>query len=152
MGAQVAPSRDTAREMSQENVELARRSFETFNRGGVDAVFDEGLWSPEVIWDLTAAGIPGLGIYRGREEVKSFFEDDWFKVFPFDAWHVQLDEVTDQGDRVIGICRQRGHGAASGVETDLMFVQVATIRNGQFVRIDNYRDREEALKAAGQQE
>jgi ketosteroid isomerase-like protein len=137
--------------MSQENQELVRRSFETFNRGGVDAVILEGLWSPEVVWDFTAAGVPGVGIYRGQEEVKSFFEDDWFKVFPFIDWEVQVDEVIDLGDRVIGVCRQRGHGAASGAETGLTFAQVATIRDGQFVRIDNYLDREEALKAAGLQ-
>ena len=138
--------------MSQENVELARRSFETFNRGGVDAVVAEGLWSPEIVWDVTAAGIPGLGIYRGQEEVQSFFDEDWFKVFPFSEWEVQIDEVIDLGDRVISICRQRGHGAASGAETDLTFVQVATIRDGQFVRIDNYLNRAEALEAAGLQE
>ena len=138
--------------MSDENMELARRSFEAFNRGGVDAVIVEGLWSPEIVWDVTAAGIPGLGIYRGEEEVKSFFEDDWFKVFPFSEWEAQVDEVIDLGDRVISICRQRGHGVASGVETDRTFVQVATIRDGQFVRIDNYLSREEALAAAGIQE
>lgn len=103
-------------------------------------------------WDVTAAGIPGVGIYRGREEVKSFFEEDWFKVFPFSEWEVQVDDVIDRGDRVISICRQRGHGASSGAETDLTFVQVATIRDGQFVRIDNYLDLGEALEAAGLQE
>jgi ketosteroid isomerase-like protein len=134
--------------MSSENAELARRSFEAFNRGGVDAVVGEGLWSPEIVWDVTAAGIPGLGIYRGHEEVKSFFEEDWFKVFPFSEWEAQVDDLVDLGDRVISICRQRAHGAGSGAETDRAFAQVATIRDGQFVRIDNYLNREAALEAA----
>lgn len=134
--------------MSQENVELVRRSFEIFNRGGVDAVFSAGVWSPEIVWDATATGIPGFGIYCGREEVRSFFEDEWFRAFPVDEWEVEVDEVIDRGDRVITICRQRGHGAASGVATQRGFVQVATIRDRQFIRIENYLDRAAALEAA----
>ena len=41
--------------------------------------------------------IPGLGVYRGHDEIKSFFEDDWFKAFPFDEWEVEVDEVIDHG-------------------------------------------------------
>jgi hypothetical protein len=32
-----------------------------------------------------------LGAYRGHEEVKRFFEDDWFNAFPFEEWEVELD-------------------------------------------------------------
>jgi len=81
--------------MSQENVELVRRGYTAFNRSGVDAVIDERIWSPEIVWDTTPTGTPGLGVYRGHEEVKSFFEHDWFKAFPFDEWEVEVDEVID---------------------------------------------------------
>src|SRR5436190_956968 len=117
-------SRDTASAMSQENEELVRRSFETFNRGGVDAVVREGLWSRDIVWDATATGVPGLGIYRGHAEVRSFFENDWFRAFPADEFDVEVAEVIDQGDQVISICRQRGRGAASGAATEQVFAQV----------------------------
>src|SRR5204862_5460767 len=110
IGRDSKPPRDTARAMSQENVELVRRAFEAFNRGGVDACVSEGIWSPEVVWDVTPSGIPGLGTYRGHDEVKAFFEDDWFKAFPFEEWEVELEEVIDAGDRVIGMSRQHGRG------------------------------------------
>jgi ketosteroid isomerase-like protein len=135
--------------MSQENVEVVRRAFETFNRGGVDACISEGLWSPEVVWDVTPSGIPGLGTYRGLEEVKRFFEDEWFSAFPFEEWEIKLEEVIDAGDRVVGMSRQHGRGASSGVAAELELAQVATLRDGQVVRIDNYLDRAKALKAAG---
>ena len=135
--------------MSQENVELIRRAYKAFNRGGVDAVIDEGIWSPEIVWDATPSGIPGLGVYRGHEEVKSFFKDDWFQAFPFEDWELEVDELIDHGDQVIGICRQRGRGAASGAGTELVLAQVATVRDGQAVRIDNYLDRAKALEAVG---
>ena len=138
--------------MSEENVELVRRAFEAFNRGGVDACVSEGIWSPEVVWDVTPSGIPGLGTYRGHEEVKAFFEDDWFKAFPFEEWEVELEEVIDAGDRVIGMSRQHGRGASSGAVAELELAQVATVRNGQIVRVDNYLDREKALEAAGLRE
>ena len=69
--------------MSQENVEIVRRAFETFNRGGPEAVISEGFWSPELVWDFPGAAFPGLGVYRGYDEVRSFFADDWFQAFRF---------------------------------------------------------------------
>jgi hypothetical protein len=45
--------------MSGENVELVRRAYEAFNRGGVDACVSEGFWSREIVWDATPSGIPG---------------------------------------------------------------------------------------------
>ena len=138
--------------MSQENVEAVRRLYEAFNRGGVDAAISEGVWSPELVWDATPTGIPGLGVYRGHEEVKSFFENDWFKAFPFEDWEVEVDELIDLGDQVISMCRQRGRGATSGASTELFLAQVGTWRDGQCVRVDNYLDREKALEAAGLRE
>ena len=135
--------------MSQENVELNRHAYELFNEGGPGAVISAGIWSPEIVWDATPSGIPGLGVYRGHDEVRSFFEDDWFKAFPFDEWEVEVDGLIDQGDQVISVCRQRGRGASSGAVAELELVQVATLRDGQVVRIDNYLDRAKALEAAG---
>ena len=138
--------------MSEENVELVRRAFDVFNRGGVDACVSEGVWSPEIVWDVTPSGIPGLGAYRGHLEVKRFFEDDWFSAFPFEEWEVELEEVIDAGDRMISMSRQHGRGASSGAVAELELAQVATVRDGQIVRIDNYLDREKALEAVGLQD
>ena len=135
--------------MSQENVEVVRRAFEAFNRGGVDACVNEGLWSPEIVWDVTPSGVPGLGAYRGHEEVKRFLDDDWFSAFPFEEWEVKLEDVIDAGDQVISMSRQHGRGASSGALAELELAQVVTLRDGQVVRVDNYVDREKALEAAG---
>jgi hypothetical protein len=66
--------------MSRENVEVVRRAFEAFNRG-VEALISSGLLSPEYVWDASPSGIPGLGVYRGYDEVRSALEDNWFKAF-----------------------------------------------------------------------
>ena len=130
-------------------MEITRRAYEAFNRGGVDAVASEGIWSPEIVWDAAPTGVPGLGTYRGVEEIKSFFENDWFNAFPFDELEVEIDEVIAHGDQTIGMCRQRGRGASSGAGTELFLAQVFTWRDGKCMRVDNYLDRDQALEAAG---
>ncbi|MEK6325906.1 MAG: nuclear transport factor 2 family protein [Actinomycetota bacterium] len=135
--------------MSQENVELVRRAFELFNQGGVPAAFSSGLMSPELVFDPSASGIPGAGVYRGRDEVWAFFEEDWFEAFPFDEWELEVEELIDHGDQVFAMTRQRGRGASSGVAAELVLANIFTLRDGEVVRIELYRDRERALEVAG---
>jgi ketosteroid isomerase-like protein len=139
--------------MSQENVELVRRAFAAFNRGGAEAVISEGFWSPEVVWDASPSGIPGLaGVYRGYDEVRSFFEDDWFQAFPFEEWEIEVDELIDNGDQVVAMSRQRGRGVTSGAAGELELAQICTVRDGEIVRVETYLDRAKALEAARRRE
>jgi ketosteroid isomerase-like protein len=134
--------------MSQENVELFRRAFEEFTQGGWEPLVGT-VWAPEVVWDMSRAGIAGLGVYQGYDELRSFFED-WFGTFPFEQWEQELDDVIDCGGEVIiALTRQRGRGAASGVNVELEYAQVITFREGKIVRTTVYTDRDEALEAAG---
>jgi ketosteroid isomerase-like protein len=133
--------------MSQENIEVVRRVHDAFNRDGVDAVL-RGM-SREFVWDASPTGIPGLGVYRGPDEIRAFFDEDWFKVFPFEAWELEIDGLVDHGDQVTVNCRQRGQGAGSGAVVEVHFAQVWTFRNGEPVRVTNYMTYDEALEAAG---
>jgi ketosteroid isomerase-like protein len=135
--------------MSQENVELARRATESFDRHGVEAVSSSGFWSPEVVFGFTPTDIPGLGVYRGYDEIRAFFEEDWFGAFPFEEWGVEIEELIDHGDQVIAMSRQRGRGGSSGAAAELEFVTINTLRDGEIVLVEFYLDRERALKAAG---
>ena len=135
--------------MSEENVKLMRRAYELFNEGGPDALISAGMWSPEVVFDFSPSEIPGLGVYRGRDEVRAFFEEDWFGAFPFEEWEVVLDELIDHGDQVIAMHHQRGLGASSGAATQLEQGVIYTLRGGQTVRAEIYGDQQKALEAAG---
>ena len=136
--------------MSEENVERVRRLFEVFNRDGTEAVISGGFLSPDYVWDTTPSGIPGLGVYRGYDEVRSAFEDNWFKAFPFEEWEIYVEELIDHRDQVIAMTRQRGRGAGSGVTAELEQAHVFTLRNdGKVVRCDSYLDRKKAFEAAG---
>jgi ketosteroid isomerase-like protein len=133
--------------MSQENLELVRRAFEEFNRGGVEAMVDT-FWHPQIVYDMTPAGIPGFGVYTGYEEVRGLFAD-WFAAFEFDEWQLEVDELFDRDERVVVMARQHGPGSSSGADVGLKFVQVLTLSPGKIVRVDNYLDRGQALEAAG---
>jgi ketosteroid isomerase-like protein len=135
--------------MSQQNVELVRRAYELFNEGGPDGLISAGTWSPEVVFDFSPSEIAGLGVYRGRDEVRAFFEEDWFAAFPFEEWEVVLDELIDNGDQVIAMHHQRGLGASSGAATQLEQGMIYTLRGGQIARVEIYGDQQKALEAAG---
>jgi ketosteroid isomerase-like protein len=135
--------------MSQENVELVRRAYEVFNKGGPEAMISAGIWSPEIVFDFSPSGIPGLGVYHGYDEVRAFFEEDWFGAFPFEEWEVVLDELVDHGDQVIAVHHQRGLGASSGAMAELEQGMIYTLRDGEVVRTEVYGDPKKALEAAG---
>jgi ketosteroid isomerase-like protein len=135
--------------MSQENMEILRRAFEVFSRDGPAGVISGGFWSPEIVWDASRSGIPGHGVYRGHDEVRSYFEDDWFQAFPFEEWEVEIEQLIDNGDQVIAMSRQRGRGATAGVASELELALVFDLRDGQIVRVETYLDRMKALEAAG---
>ena len=135
--------------MSEENVALVRRTLEEFNRGGAAAVISGGFLSNEIVFDASRSGIPGLGTIRGRDEVRAFFEEDWFSAFPFEEWEIHIDEPIDHGNQVIFTSRQRGRGASSGATTALELGNIFTVRNGEIVRMEIFVPPEAALEAAG---
>jgi ketosteroid isomerase-like protein len=137
--------------MSQENVEIIRRAFGEFAREGWEPLMGT-VWGPEIVWNMSPTGIPGLGIYRGFDELRSFFED-WFSAFPFEEWEQELDEVIDCSEQiVVALTRQRGRGSTSGAVTELEYAQVIKLRGGTVVEVDIYLDRARALEAAGLKE
>jgi ketosteroid isomerase-like protein len=63
--------RDTARVMSQENVEIARATFDAWNAGDMEALRE--LYEPDVVL-RTAEGWPEQGPHVGRDAVMRHFE------------------------------------------------------------------------------
>ena len=133
--------------MAQENVDIIRRAFEEFSRGGWEPLMGT-VWAPEIVWNMAPTGIPGLGIYRGFDGLRSSFED-WFSTFPFEEWEQEVEEVIDCGEHVVVLTRQRGRGSASGAVAELEYAQVVKFRGQKVVRVDVYLDRGQALRAAG---
>ena len=132
--------------MSQENVDFARRVFEAWIRGDVEAVL-EG-YDPACEWDNTHwEGWPEDDVYYGREGVRRLFED-WLA--SWESFEAGADEYLAVGDdRVLIVCWQRGFGPGSHVPVRMDWALLCTVQGGFVRRVEAYSDRRAALEAAG---
>src|SRR5690348_9592416 len=131
--------------MSQENVEIVRALYESWNTGDMDA--QRELHDPDVIM-RAPEGWPEPGPEVGREAVMRQFEqmrETW------DADAVEpISDFIDAGDRVV--VRFRWRGAGRGPEADLELTAVYTVRKGRIFGQEFFWDHAEALETLGLRE
>jgi ketosteroid isomerase-like protein len=138
--------------MSEENVEIVRRSFEAnnaFMRGDLSSEAFAQMFDPqiELHWHDQRTYPDTPQHLRGASEVIAFvekFRDDWI-----DVVQEPLELIEAPGGRVLGFTRQSGRGRQSGVPIDIHFYEVWTIRDGNVRRLEYFRHRADALEAAG---
>jgi ketosteroid isomerase-like protein len=132
--------RDTARAMSQENVEIVRRAMEASTRRDNEATF--ALYDPEV----ELLGPVDGAVYRGLTGVRAFF-GDWFTTW--DELTYDAEEWIDAGDDVIAALHVRARGRQSGVPVERREWHVWTLRDSKLWRLRIYATKPEALEAVG---
>jgi ketosteroid isomerase-like protein len=141
--------------MSEENVETARRLFESaqesFERGDPGAWIDSDAVSEDYEWVLAGGlmrfDLGGRTVFRGREGFEEFFRT-WMA--EFDEYSFEVDRLIDPGDdRVVVIAHQRGVGKGSGAPIEWQMGQVLEFEGGRLIRTRNYGSPAEALEAAG---
>jgi ketosteroid isomerase-like protein len=134
--------------MLQANVEIVRRQFEAFERGGLDAVAE--FWHPDIDWRAVEGAADDVGIIRGRDGLRRYYEG-WIEVF--DQLHAEVGEVIFEAEeRVAVVVHNSGRGRSSGVRTEGRYYVVCKVRDGLIVSGREYETREEALDNAGQRE
>jgi ketosteroid isomerase-like protein len=133
--------------MSQENVETLGFFYEAFNRRDFDAALQYVHPECEVfpaIWFPTEPSN-----YRGRDGAMEYFKQaaiDW------EALTVEFKETIEAPDgRTLAVERWRARGR-DGIEFDTEVTDAYAFRDGLIVRVDGFRDKAEALKAAGLRE
>ncbi len=70
----------------------------------------------------------------------------------FETWadlRMEAEELIAAGDTVLVSVRQRGVARLSGVPTEAHYFTLWSFRGRKVIRIENFRDRAEALEAAG---
>jgi len=127
--------------MSKENVDLVRSTYEAFGRGDMDTVLR---MLADTEWH-EAEGMPYGGTFTGGEAILS-------NVFgpisqDVEGFSAQPDEFLDAGDKVVSLGRYSGQGANGPV--DVKFAHVWTVRDGAFVRFDQYADTKLFSQAVG---
>ena len=134
--------------MSQENSKIALQLIEASNRRDVEAFV--ALISPDVEWvDPTFWSEP-TRVYRGRAEVREWFDR---VVEPWESLDFEVEEITEAADdRVFLETLLTTRGKSSGVETQIRLWYVVWIAEGRITRRRVFRDRDEALEAAGLRE
>ena len=135
--------------MSRKNVEIASRWYEVAgSKKQLLAAMPRtmALCHPEVEWSAPEDGTT----YRGRDGVRHRLEE-WLESFADYRYEVQ--RIIDCGrDEVLVVAAEVGRGARSGAEVRSVNYELLTIRDGMIVRIREYYDEGQALKAAGLQE
>jgi ketosteroid isomerase-like protein len=136
-------SRDTARAMSQENVEVVLRSIEAWNRR--DPITLSALWRSDAVIDWSRARGPLKGVYRGEGEREAFRDEFWST---FQYAHAETHDIAEAGPEVMvsNIVHMRGR---EGIEVSARRTFVFTVENGQITRWRVFQERAEALEAVG---
>jgi len=130
--------------MSQENVEVVARGFQHF---GATGDFLEEITAPDFVWDMsTFRGWPEKQVYEGIDGAREFTKT-WREAW--DNWEVDLEGLHDAGDKVVAVVRQHGRSKTTGLEVDMSFAQVFTVKDGKQTRMEMYADPAEGLAAAG---
>ena len=130
--------------MSQENVEIVRRSFAAYNSGGLDALAE--FWHPDINWRAADGALDDTGLMEGPDGLRQYYRQ-WEETF--DAVRLEAEELIDAGDQVVALIRGIGRMKDSDAEIDIRFAAVISIRDGKVATGREYFTREEALEAAG---
>jgi ketosteroid isomerase-like protein len=134
--------------MSEENETTVRDAVAAFNRGDLDA------WLEYFTDDIDYRAVEGApddhGPIEGKDALRAYVED-WRETF--DDFRTEPTELIDAGeDRAIAVMRISGRARLSGVEVNLTFAVVYTLRDGKVARGREYWTRDQALEAAGLRE
>jgi ketosteroid isomerase-like protein len=130
--------------MSERNVEIVRRLYESVNRRHWDRLAE--LLDPDVAQHGTVGGLGEGNVVRGVSEIRQMYEkggEVW------DEQRIEPEKLIDAGDRVVVFQLEYQRGKSSGVELVVETAAVLDLRDGRVVRIQGYMDRATALQAAG---
>jgi ketosteroid isomerase-like protein len=131
--------------MSKEDVEIVRKVFAAFDRGEIEAVLR---LCEEDIVITQPVEVPGINPqqrgHQGVLEAFAIWPEQW------DDFRVEVLELTAApADRVVAKIRTLGRGKQSGVEVDMDFSFVFTVRDGKLVEWQLFLREDQALEAAG---
>ena len=133
--------------MLPENVETVRSGFSALAKGDFESFFsvlDDGVEWVNPPYAVEPGTRRGAAEFRGAlDRMRATWGDI----------RLQIDEVVEAGEaRVVVIGCWTGEGTGSGVQLENAFSSLLTLRNGKVVRYEWFREKAEALEAAGRSE
>jgi ketosteroid isomerase-like protein len=122
-----------------EKVQEIYESFRTRDLAGVLMLMD-----PEIEISQSTE-LPWGGVHRGHDGVKQFIK----KLTDYLDNRLRIDMVIDAGQQVVALGHTTGKVRATGLEFDIPFVHVWTLREGKVLRFEPYIDNPTMLAALG---
>ena len=139
--------RDTARAMSQENLDVVRKSYAAWREGNVDSLL--GVCDPEVEL-LTSGSFPDLApVYHGHRGLREFWEA---MRAPWDWIHLEVKRIVEGEDCAALVVAFRARGKDSGVITHMEQGHAMRFRDGRATMVSTHTSFELALEALGLRE
>jgi ketosteroid isomerase-like protein len=132
--------------VSRERLELVRRGYDAWNSGDRSWVLEH--MSEDVEW-VTPPEDPDPGTYRGYEGVEKFWSQ-WRAAVG--QLSFEVEEMLDYDKHVVVMARRKGRGEHSGLEVSDRVVQVFTFEGEKCVRVQEFYDSADALRAIGAEE
>jgi ketosteroid isomerase-like protein len=131
--------------MSEENVEIVRNAFAAFEQGDIEGVLR---LCDEDIVITQPPDLPGVSPeqrgHGGVLEALAIWPEQW------DEYRIELLRVDPApGGKVFVAQRSSGRGKQSGIEVDMDFSFVFTIREGKISEWRLFMHEEQAVEAAG---
>jgi ketosteroid isomerase-like protein len=127
-------------------LDLARRAIEAWNRLDLDAFMQA--WHPKADWrPAFPTGTEGAGgVFSGHDGIR----DAWHYVrTAWSVYRVEPEELRLVGDVLPVLGRIHARGETSGIEIDSAWSAVLQFRDGKVIRAWDWLDHESALEAVG---
>jgi ketosteroid isomerase-like protein len=129
--------------MSEENVEIVRRSLDAYSQRDIDALRTLNHPGLELDWSASVGSL--AGVYRGLDQALRFYAE-YYETF--EATVIEPDRFVETGDLVVvpNVAHQRGR---DGIEVSARSTLVFAVHDRQVTSICLYQEEDEALKAVG---
>jgi len=130
--------------MSEDNVEIVRRSILGYNDRGVDALVENIAHDAEFHPPKESME---PGVYRGPDGVRTYFERTSEM---FEEQRIESVDVIDVDDtRVIAVVKAVASTPHFGGEVEMDWAWLITVEDGMLTHTVTFTDRAQALEAAG---
>ena len=133
--------------MTQENVEVVRRTIEAWYQRDLDSALR--FLAADIEWRPASPAAVERSVYRGHAEVIAGFDAFWDS---WDEFSFEESEVRELGDTVLWLGHAHMRASTSGIELTHEFANYFTLRAGKIVRAHAFVSWQQALEAAGLRE
>ena len=129
--------------MSQENVEIVRSAYDHLNRGDVEGLI--ALCDDDFLIDMSER-VFNPDTYEGHDGIRRFY-DEVRGAWKSYRWEVERTRVA--GDSVVAMLHCHAQSAHGGPAVDWRVAWLWKFRRARPISLRFYRDRTDALEAAG---